>query len=319
MTIVTPIDGEPAIAEHVAQLTETLTGVRAEPITLRSPLAFLPQDGAGATQTISNPTGDALRFSNNVILPGGDLILEQVHLQVAINGESYERASMDYRSLTFGDGTANPGTGLYFSTPGALRMIGSFNPYTNNAYDLGATAARWRKAWAVDGEFTNVPTVGGVALPTSAGIASTYLPLTGGTLTGNLGVGITPSAWGSTWRALQFGQSSGLVGDSAYHDTYLLSNAYHDGSVWRSVVSATAIRVNAGGGNFAVAYAPSPGGAGVTLAFATRLNIIGSTGTVALTPAAGSPAISIGGTAQPKVTVASGAPSSPMTGDLWIW
>jgi hypothetical protein len=85
-------------------------------------------------------------------------------------------------------------------------MSGSILVQTTNTIDLGATAARWRKLWAVDGEFTNPPTVGGTPLPTSAGIAATYLtqanaattylPLAGGTLTGavTLNVGGTGAA-----------------------------------------------------------------------------------------------------------------------------
>ena len=44
MTFITPLDGQPAIAAHVAQLTNALTGVTAEPITLTSTLSV-----AGAT------------------------------------------------------------------------------------------------------------------------------------------------------------------------------------------------------------------------------------------------------------------------------
>ena len=43
------------------------------------------------------------------------------------------------------------------------------------------------------------------------------------------------------------------------------------------------------------------------------------TSTLTITPAGSTPAIVIGSTAQPKITVASSAPGSPNTGDLWIW
>lgn len=53
---------------------------------------------------------------------------------------------------------------------------------------IGATGTRLTKLWAVDGEFTNIPTVGGSAILSS---------LTTPVFSGGLGIGITPS-WGLT-------------------------------------------------------------------------------------------------------------------------
>lgn len=51
MTFITPVDGQPAVALHVAQLTEALSGVRAEAITLTSTLSV-----SGATSFAATPT-----------------------------------------------------------------------------------------------------------------------------------------------------------------------------------------------------------------------------------------------------------------------
>ena len=67
---------------------------------------------------------------------------------------------------------------------GDLNMTANVLPTVTNVRDLGSTSLRWRKLWAVDGEFTNVPTVGGTALPTLATNDARYLNLAGGTLTG---------------------------------------------------------------------------------------------------------------------------------------
>jgi hypothetical protein len=87
---------------------------------------------------------------------------------------------------------------VYVPLTGGSVMTGLLGPSTHNTRDLGTTALRWRKLWAVDGEFTNAPTVGGVALLTSTtadalfltpteGNAA-YVQLTGGSvLTGLLG------------------------------------------------------------------------------------------------------------------------------------
>lgn len=51
---------------------------------------------------------------------------------------------------------------------------------------------------------------------------------------GNLGLGVTPSAWGTRYKALQGGLNGGgsLVFDTEDYNTYVVSNAYHNGTNW---------------------------------------------------------------------------------------
>jgi hypothetical protein len=56
---------------------------------------------------------------------------------------------------------------------------------------------------------------------------------------GNLGLGVTPSAWGSNWRALQ-SLSGGSVSFDAFATSYLSSNANHDGTSWKYVATRSA-------------------------------------------------------------------------------
>ena len=74
--------------------------------------------------------------------------------------------------IGWGSGSATWDTALLRSGAAALQVIGSISPTTTNTRDLGTTALRWRKLWAVDGEFTNVPTVGGVSLDSRYALAS---------------------------------------------------------------------------------------------------------------------------------------------------
>jgi hypothetical protein len=46
---------------------------------------------------------------------------------------------------------------------------------------------------------------------------------------GNLGLGVTPSAWGASWKVFQFG-NTGALADNGGGDQYLLSNTRFDGS-----------------------------------------------------------------------------------------
>jgi hypothetical protein len=59
---------------------------------------------------------------------------------------------------------------------------------------------------------------------------------------GNLGLGVTPSAWASTYRASQVGLSSSLVGITNDVQTHLTTNAYFDGTNWVYIATSPASR-----------------------------------------------------------------------------
>ena len=59
---------------------------------------------------------------------------------------------------------------------------------------------------------------------------------------GNLGLGVTPSAWGSTYRALQVGLTASLVGLTNDTKTHLSTNARFDGTDWRYIATSPASR-----------------------------------------------------------------------------
>ena len=68
--------------------------------------------------------------------------------------------------------------------------------------------------------------------------ALSYASTTGaafGTTSGSVGVGMTPSAWGSAYKAVQMGNTSfsgAVVGYIGNAQTYVTSNAYHNGTNW---------------------------------------------------------------------------------------
>jgi hypothetical protein len=134
---------------------------------------------------------------------------------------------------------------------------------------------------------------------------------------GNVGVGVTPSTWGSAFKVLQMGQQGAIWADSSSTYMRITSNLYHDGTTQRAIVAGATALIQAGNGVVQL-YTGSSVGAGASAPATLRLGV-SNNGQVALTPDTGVSALSIGGTAQPKITVASTAPSSPMTGDLWMW
>jgi hypothetical protein len=98
---------------------------------------------------------------------------------------------------------------------------------------------------------------------------------------GNLGLGVTPSAWGSNFRALQVGQSGYLFSGTATTFMDIGSNAYFDGSNYKYVVNGTAGQfVVNNAGKFEWLQAPS-GTAGNNITFTTSM-VLDSSGNVGI-------------------------------------
>lgn len=91
---------------------------------------------------------------------------------------------------------------------------------------------------------------------------------------GNLGLGVTPSAWGpSTLRAMQFGPSGALF-SSTVANAYISSNTYYDGTNFRYINTqpATSYAQNNGVGNHVWYTAPS-GTAGNAITFTQAMTL----------------------------------------------
>jgi hypothetical protein len=99
---------------------------------------------------------------------------------------------------------------------------------------------------------------------------------------GNLGVGVTPSAWGTQFKALQSGasgNSSSIAFQTGEPVANILANAYYDGSNYKYINSsqgASQYRVGHNGGTiasgFAWSIAPS-GTAGNTISFTQAMTL----------------------------------------------
>ena len=102
---------------------------------------------------------------------------------------------------------------------------------------------------------------------------------------GNLGLGVTPSAWASSWRAFEFGAGNGISSDqvSAIHVT---SNAYWNGSSWIYKTTNNAANYYSQNGAHYWRTAPSgTAGSAITFTQAMTLDASGNLGIGTTSPA----------------------------------
>ena len=86
----------------------------------------------------------------------------------------------------------------------------------------------------------------------------------------NVGIGVTPSAWGSGYKAIEF--TGGNAVWSVGAQSALVSNAYYDGSQWRAKTTAPASLLSTGSGGTTL-YTAASVSAGSVLAFTQTLNV----------------------------------------------
>lgn len=88
---------------------------------------------------------------------------------------------------------------------------------------------------------------------------------------GNVGIGVTPGSWNSSYKALQIGQSS-FMSRTSGDDAYLNANAVYGASNWTYVNSSFASRFEMSSGKHSFFTAPS-GTAGNTITWTERFRI----------------------------------------------
>ena len=205
--------------------TTTVSGVTVEGVTL-----FRPSNGVGGIRTgFNTTTGDAYLFSstsgsslnfgvrsapNNTaylsITAGGNLLVNSI----TDNGKRLQVTGDGYFSGNVGVGTSSPSAALhvYNSSQGVARFEstqGEVNIALNNSTASGNL----------------IGTIGANFYFYSGATERMRL-----TATGNLGLGVTPSAWRSTNPAFQIGQSTSLFSYSSSNVGGLASNAFINSS-----------------------------------------------------------------------------------------
>ncbi len=124
----------------------------------------------------------------------------------------------------------------------------------------------------------------------------------------NLGVGVTPAAWGTGHRAVQVGGAGAVWADAAGAAspvTFLSQNTYYDGTAFKAIENKPAVLLQLSG-NGTLTYGAAPAVAvGASQTFANRA-VIGATGTLTLTPDAGAQTL-VGGNASDHFRISAAA------------
>ena len=86
---------------------------------------------------------------------------------------------------------------------------------------------------------------------------SRYLQLSGGTLTGNLGIGVAPRAWGSSYYGFD---SAGLAYVGSGTGGYITGNLYYNGTNWIAPTTGSGMYCFVNYAGFHIAASPSASG-----------------------------------------------------------
>ena len=208
-------------------------------------------------------------------------------LGISINGQStvgtHDSSSSSIPpeadfALTIGEDY--PATGFSIYTTQKNHFAGGLRNEGTVVFDtLGGTGSRIVVASA-DGTLTASAALSSYV--TGSGTTN-YLPKFTGASTignsnlindasGNLGLGVTPSAWESTYRAFQVGLGTSLIGITNDVDVNLTNNARYDGTDWRYIATSPAERYRQSNGRH-IWYQATSGSAGNAITFTQAMTL----------------------------------------------
>jgi len=182
------------------------------------------------------------------------------------------------------------GTGTVAISPAGALTVNPTAASTMNNVAIGGTTAAASKFTTLEATGVATFSAGTVSAPaiTTTGDTNTgiYFPAAdtiafteGGAesmridASGNVGIACTPSAWGSSFRPIQFGLGGSIHGRTDTTAILLGQNIYRDSSSnYKYIQTAAAGLYTMGSGSFAWASAPS-GTAGDTVTFTTRMSM----------------------------------------------
>jgi len=162
---------------------------------------------------------------------------------------------------------------------------GSSAYFRSTANTIGGTAQTWYVGQNLSG---------------NAGAFEIYDSALGGDLlnspagSGNLGLGVTPIAWGSSHTAFQVGARAALWAEKSAGNTYLSNNTFYDGTSYKYIGTAAASQYTQNAGSHLWLTAPS-GTAGNAITF-TQAMTLDSSGRLGIGTSSPTSTLTVAGT-----------------------
>jgi len=252
---------------------------------------------SGQGVMINGTTAGTVRVTQGGGTQAGEFRADSSHVYIGsrTNGslifEQFGSEGMRLTSTGLGIGTTSPAVNLDVSSNTGTEIITRRNGgRTVNTYADGVNAILAYSTGALRiGETTSTV---GANFTERARIDSS----------GNLGLGVTPSAWGSSFKALQVGGSSVWVNPSSAANTlHINRNAYYDGSSFKYIATGTASEYSQDSGSH-IWYTAASGTAGNAITFTQAMtldasgNLLVGTTTTSSLAASGRGLIEVNGT-----------------------
>jgi len=193
-------------------------------------------------------------------------------------GTSSPGAKLDVAEVNFANiarfsrnitGTNSIGSAVRVRTSTTGDMVDGFG--TAIVFAIEDNAAVQNDVASINAIRTGADNTGALTFSTtSAGSSTEKLRIDS---SGNLGLGVTPSAWGSSWKALQVGGGSLWANPSSASNTlHLTRNAYYDGTSYKYIATGTASNYDQDSGSHLWFTAPS-GTAGNAISFTQAMTL----------------------------------------------
>ena len=205
---------------------------------------------SGTMASLASVTNNGVAYVNSSGQPTSGSALKFDGTALAIGSVTPSTWMLDVKSA----GTGVVTNGIRFNRSSVTTQYGVLNyesgQFNNVVVNTAGTGCFWGVLYSSDGSTTTQP----LTLDAS----------------GNLGLGVTPSAWNSNRKVVQINRAS-LVGTDG-NETNLGSNYYWDGSANRYIASTNATLYNQGAGAH-IWYTSSSGTAGNAITFTQAMTL----------------------------------------------